>query len=146
MRKAKSLAKSLTDDLVDALGRKWPTTMMNWDTSVNGKFVPWTYVKQALAALDRGDLNGVRACLMRPLTSGLEGGPDVTGIIGHASCSTVSAGTLISWEIKAGADSQSPIQKAVQRNIERHGGIYIVVKDVDQGIEETMQYAGPGEK
>lgn len=145
MRKPKSPAKALTDDFVDALGRKWPTTCMNWDTSMNGKFVPWGYVTQALQALDRGDINGARACLMRPLTSGLIGGPDVSGIVGHAPGAKVPPGVSIGWEIKT-TDSQRPEQKIVQRNIERHGGIYLIVRDVEQGIADTMKFAGPGEK
>lgn len=118
---------------------------MNWDTKMNGKFVPWGYAKQALAALDRGDSEGVRACLMRPLTNGLIGGPDVTGIIGNAPGAIVAPGTLAGWEIKAGDDVQSDEQKMVERNFKRHGAIYILVESVDQGISDLKKYAGPGE-
>lgn len=143
--KPKTPAQSLTDNFVDAVGKLWPTTIMNWDTKMNGKFVPWGYVKQALSALDRGDLEGVRACLMRPLTNGLVGGPDVTGIIGHAPGAAVSPGTLAGWEIKAGDDVQSGEQKIVERNFKRHGAIYILVESVDQGVSELKRFAGPGE-
>ena len=145
MRKPKTPAKSLTDDFVDDLGKRWPNTVMNWDTSMNGKFVPWGYVKQAFVCLDRFDIEGARACLMRPLTSGLLGGPDVTGIIGHAEGSLVAPGTFCGLEIKAGNDRQSDEQIICERNIKRHGGVYIVVESVDQGISELMKYAGPGE-
>lgn len=145
MRKPKTPAKSLTDDFVDALGQRWPHTIMNWDTSNNGKFVPWGCVKQAFACLDRFDIEGARACLMRPVTSGLLGGPDITGIIGHAPGAAVSAGTHVGWEIKAGTDYQKPGQEVTQRNVERHGGIYILVESVGQGMADLAKYAGPGE-
>ena len=144
-RKPKTPAQSLTDDFVDAIGKIWPTTIMNWDTKMNGKFVPWGYVKQALAAIDRRDWDGARACLMRPLTTGLIGGPDVTGIIGHAPGALVSPGTFCGWEIKAGDDAQSDDQAKVERNFKRHGAIYILVESVEQGIAELINFAGPGE-
>lgn len=111
-----------------------------------GKFVPWGYVKQALEALNRRDIEGARACLLRPMTSGLIGGPDITGVIGHALGSSVSPGTHIGFEIKAGDDSQRVEQKICEKNLIRHGAIYILVESVDQGIRDTKVFAGPGEK
>ena len=118
---------------------------MNWDTKFNGKSVPWGYVKQAFAAMDRHDWDGARACLMRPFTMGLIGGPDVTGVIGHAPGSIVAPGMHVGFEIKAGEDTQSDDQKKVERNLKRHGAIYILVESVDQGISDLKKYAGPGE-
>ena len=145
MSRVKSPAKSLTDAFVDAIGKKYPTTMMNWDTKMNGKFVPWGYVTQALACLDRNDINGARALLMRPLTNGLIGGPDVTAIVGYAPGASVAPGTYLAAEIKAGADRQRDSQIAAERNIKRHGGIYILVESVEQGLDDLEKYAGPGE-
>ncbi len=142
--KPKTPAQSLTDNFVDAMGKIWPNTIMNWDTKMNGKFVPWGYVKQALAAIDRRDWEGARACLMRPLTNGLIGGPDITGVIGHAPGATVAPGCHIGWEIKT-TDVQSDDQKRVEKNLKRHGAIYLLVDNVEDGIEDTKQYAGPGE-
>lgn len=143
--RVKSKATALTDDFVEALGRKWPTTIMNWDTKMNGKFVPWGYVKQAVSALDRGDTQSARSLLMRVMTTGLEGGPDVTGIVGHAPGSLVAAGCHIGWEIKTENDRMRESQRITSKNLVRHGGIYIVVESVEQGIQDTMKYAGPGE-
>jgi hypothetical protein len=144
LRKPKSPATALTDNLVDAIGKRWPTTIMNWDTKMVGKFVPWGYVKQALFAIQSRDFERASACLMRPLTSGLIGGPDVTGIIGHAPGATVAPGTYFGIEIKT-TDVQSQEQKQCQKNIERHNGIYLLVDNVEQGIADLMKYAGPGE-
>jgi hypothetical protein len=129
MSRVKSPAKSITDAFVAELGKRWPERLINWATDVNGKAVPWSYVKQAIACLDRGDIAAARACLMRPVTIGLEGGPDISGILSPH-------GRFISWEIKT-TDQQSEQQKLCQRAIEKHGGIYIVVRSVDQGIRDT---------
>lgn len=144
--RAKTPASALTDNFVDALGKLYPTTLMNWDTKFNGKAVPWTYVKQAMSALDRGDIQTARVCLMRPITNGLVGGPDITGVIGHAPGATVAPGTLCGWEVKAGNDQQRDDQIICERNLKRHGAIYILVESVEQGIGDTKKFAGPGEK
>lgn len=146
MRKPKTPAQSLTDNHMTQVSALWPRTVMHWDTKFNGRSVPWAYIKQALSALDRFDIEAARSCLMRPVTTGLIGGPDVTGIIGNAPGRSVEAGRFVSWEIKAGADRQREEQVKCQQAIERHGGLYILVESVDQGIADLMKYAGPGEK
>ena len=113
-----------------ALGDKYGDRIMNWDTKLNGTFVPWAWVSKALACIDAGNLSGARACLMHPVKSGLIGGPDVSGVV-------APTGKLVGWEIKAGRDEQRDTQVNCQRALERHGAIYLVVENVEQGLADT---------
>lgn len=123
---------------------------MNWDTKLNGTFVPWGWVQKAMYAMDRGDLSGAKACLMHPVKGGLLGGPDVTAVAGKCPDSLVAPGTMIGFEIKAeylhGSDRQSEAQIACQKALERHGAIYLVVEDVESGLKGLERYVGPGAK
>jgi hypothetical protein len=132
---------------------------MHWETKLNGTFVPFNYVKKSVTILEgvmasrpemRNILGSAIALLMHPVKSGLIGGPDSTAIIGHAPGATVAPGTHAGIEYKAkyerGHDTQKDQQILCQENIERHGGVYILVESVDQGIADLKKYAGPGEK
>jgi hypothetical protein len=55
-----------------------------------------------------------------------------TGTNGTADISATIKGRSIKLEVKIGADRQSEAQKKYQIDIERAGGIYIIVKDFDE--------------
>jgi len=57
-----------------------------------------------------------------------------TGTNGTADISLTIKGKSIKCEIKIGKDRQSEAQKKYQEDIERAGGIYIIVKDFDEFI------------
>lgn len=57
-----------------------------------------------------------------------------TGTNGTADVSLTIKGKSIKAEIKIGKDRQSEAQKKYQADIERAGGIYIIVKDFDEFI------------
>jgi len=57
-----------------------------------------------------------------------------TGTNGTADISLTIKGKSIKAEIKIGKDRQSEAQKKYQADIERAGGIYIIVKDFDEFI------------
>lgn len=57
-----------------------------------------------------------------------------TGTNGTADISLTIKGKSIKCEIKIGKDRQSEAQKKYQADIERAGGIYIIVKDFDEFI------------
>lgn len=57
-----------------------------------------------------------------------------TGTNGTADVSLTIKGKSIKAEIKIGKDRQSEAQKKYQADIERAGGIYIIVKDFDDFI------------
>ena len=57
-----------------------------------------------------------------------------TGTNGTADISLTIKGKSIKAEIKIGKDRQSEAQKKYQADIERAGGIYIIVKDFDDFI------------
>lgn len=55
-----------------------------------------------------------------------------TGTNGTADISATIKGRSIKLEVKIGKDRQSEAQKKYQADIERAGGIYIIVKDFDE--------------
>jgi len=55
-----------------------------------------------------------------------------TGTNGTADISATIKGKSIKLEVKIGKDRQSEAQKKYQADIERAGGIYIIVKDFDE--------------
>ncbi len=55
-----------------------------------------------------------------------------TGTNGTADISATIKGRSIKCEVKIGKDRQSEAQKKYQADIERAGGIYIIVKDFDE--------------
>jgi hypothetical protein len=57
-----------------------------------------------------------------------------TGTNGTADISLTIKGKSIKCEVKIGKDRQSEAQKKYQSDIERAGGIYIIVKDFDEFI------------
>ena len=57
-----------------------------------------------------------------------------TGTNGTADISATIKGKSIKLEVKIGKDRQSEAQKKYQADIERAGGIYVIVKDFDEFI------------
>ena len=55
-----------------------------------------------------------------------------TGTNGTADISATIKGRSIKCEVKIGKDRQSEAQKKYQEDIEKAGGIYIIVKDFDE--------------
>ena len=60
----------------------------------------------------------------RMISAGIEGQGDITGIL--------IDGRRCEIEIKVGRDQQSDKQKAFQRMIEKHGGVYVVARDKEE--------------
>lgn len=63
---------------------------------------------------------------------------------GTADISATIAGKSVKIEIKIGADRQSPAQKAYQTDIERSGGVYLIVKDFQSFYNWFSQFTNPG--
>jgi len=57
-----------------------------------------------------------------------------TGTNGTADISATIKGKSIKLEVKIGKDRQSEAQKKYQADIERAGGIYVIIKDFDEFI------------
>ena len=55
-----------------------------------------------------------------------------TGTNGTADISATIKGKSIKLEVKIGKDRQSEAQKKYQADIERAGGIYVIIKDFDE--------------
>jgi hypothetical protein len=64
-----------------------------------------------------------------------------TGTPGSADVSATIAGRSVKIEIKYGKDKLSEAQKAYKDSIERAGGVYIVVRDLDTFYEWLMTFA-----
>lgn len=54
-----------------------------------------------------------------------------TGTNGTADCRAIIKGRSISFEVKIGKDIQSDAQKKYQKDVERSGGAYFIIKDFD---------------
>lgn len=51
--------------------------------------------------------------------------------VGVSDLIAVVKGRILAIEVKAGADTQSEAQKAVQAKIEAAGGVYLIARDLD---------------
>jgi hypothetical protein len=68
-------------------------------------------------------------------TSGQRGSADI-------SC-TLAGGRAVKVEVKIGKDRQSIHQKAYQENIERTGGVYLLVRSCDDFLAQFDRYITP---
>lgn len=59
---------------------------------------------------------------------------------GSADISAIIRGRSVKLEIKYGKDRQSDVQKAYQAEVERAGGVYIIVRTFDQFYEWYNQF------
>jgi hypothetical protein len=57
-----------------------------------------------------------------------------TGTVGKADLSVQIHGVRVEMEIKWGKDRQSELQKEYQKRVEKDGGIYVIIKDMDAFI------------
>ena len=60
----------------------------------------------------------------RMISAGIEGQGDITGILND--------GRRLEIEVKVGRDQQSDRQKAFERVIQKHGGVYVVARDKEE--------------
>lgn len=58
---------------------------------------------------------------------------------GSADLSATIKGRSIKIEVKIGADKQSELQKEYQKNIEKAGGIYFIVKNFDDFYNKYLE-------
>ena len=65
-----------------------------------------------------------------------------TGQKGSADISATVMGRSIKIEIKYGKDRQSDDQKKYQQDIERSGGVYLIVRKFDEFVEWYNQFTG----
>lgn len=71
----------------------------------------------------------------RTVRSATPGTADVVGVVESRA---------IACEIKAGRDRMRPAQLLFQQAWERAGGIYLIVRDVDQAMAELRERLGRG--
>lgn len=63
-----------------------------------------------------------------------------SGVRGSADISAMFMGKSYKIEIKIGKDRQSVHQKAYQENIERTGGVYMIVRSFDDFLEQWDRF------
>ena len=63
-----------------------------------------------------------------------------TGVRGSADISALFMGKSYEIEVKIAKDRQSIHQKAYQENIERSGGVYIIVRSMNDFLEQWERY------
>ena len=63
-----------------------------------------------------------------------------TGVRGSADISAMFMGKSYKIEVKIGKDRQSVHQKAYQENIERTGGVYMIVRSFDDFLDQFNKY------
>lgn len=88
---------------------------------------------------------------LRKISAGIDGQGDICGIIGQAATnlffgSRGLGGTMLQIETKAGKDRLSPVQKGFRAMILRHGGVYLVARNVDEVLDGLMALITPKEK
>jgi hypothetical protein len=70
--------------------------------------------------------------------SGTKGSADISSTIPIRINGTI-IGVSVKWEVKIGKDRQSDFQKEYQKNIEKNGGYYFIVKDFKDFIDKYLQ-------
>ncbi len=73
--------------------------------------------------------------------AGINGQADITGIVKVEPYHIHSdMGLRLEIEVKAEKDRQSAAQKAFEKMIKDHGGIYIVARSVEQCLEDLGRW------
>lgn len=75
---------------------------------------------------------------MRRVQAGVDGQGDISGIAG-VKIGGILVGVRCELEVKSGRDAMRQSQKAFQAMISRHGGLYLVCRDVDTALNDLQQ-------
>jgi hypothetical protein len=104
-----------------------------WRQNV-GSGYPVAAVQGAIHALEAGNIALALKVLRnsRPIAFGQAGLPDIDGI-------AAPSGRRIGVEVKFGKDKMRPEQERCREMYERHGGLYIVARDVEQAMDEIKK-------
>jgi hypothetical protein len=126
-------ANGITAKLLIDIPARWPALVRVWRRNV-GSAVPYGTVAQALDLLSAGRVSDASHVLRaaRTVAFGVAGEADIDGVVGPR-------GRRLAIEVKAGNDRQSMPQKAYQRMVVTHGGIYIVARSVEQAIADLAR-------
>lgn len=81
----------------------------------------------------------------RKISAGINGQGDICGIIGQSAGNNYLGGTMLQIETKAGKDRLSPVQKGFRAMIRKHGGVYMVARNVDEVLEGLKAFTAPKE-
>ena len=84
----------------------------------------------------------VTDCIGRPKRVGSIQWIKGTGTNGTADISATVAGRSIKIEIKIGKDRQSDVQRKYQADVERSGGVYLIVKTLDDFLQWYDDFVG----
>jgi hypothetical protein len=127
-------SNELTARLLLELPKRFPMRAIRRNVGMGYPIGP---VKSILEALDRGQVKRAIQAIrqMRPVRFGQPGEPDIEGILGPH-------GRLVGIEVKAGRDRQREEQRTCEIVIRKHGGIYIVARDVEAALEELAEEVG----
>lgn len=67
-----------------------------------------------------------------------------TSVLGAADLSILINGIAWECEIKIGKDRQSQVQKEYEQKIVKSGGVYTIVRDFDEFVEQYKEIVGRG--
>lgn len=70
--------------------------------------------------------------------SGTKGSADISSTI-PININGKKIGVSVKWEVKIGKDTQSDFQKEYQKNIEKAGGYYFIVKSFDDFMNKYLE-------
>ncbi len=123
-----SEANDITAQLLIAIQKRYGRNVLCWRNNT-GRGYGFSVVQAAIQCMKRGDVKGALAFLRRPIAWGVVGSADILVVLGPHS-------RLGGIECKAGADRQSPGQKAWAERVTALGGFYIIAHDVEGAMEE----------
>lgn len=134
-----SEANDITARLLIEIPKRYRNVRV-WRQNTGGG-IGMSTVKQAIALLRTGRIASAISLLSsRPIKWGIEGCGDISGILLKDFGFENLAGIRIEIEIKADKDKQSTEQKAFGAMVIAHHGIYIVVRSVDQCLEDLGKW------
>jgi hypothetical protein len=142
-------SNELTARLLLDLPKRFPMRAIRRNVGMGYPIGPIGDAKRALFALDKRIQNDksvpsyvkstVKNALgmlhTRPVRFGMKGEPDIEGILGPN-------GRVVGIEVKAGKDRQRKEQQIAEIVIRKHGGIYIVAREVEAALEELAEEVG----
>jgi hypothetical protein len=97
-------------------------------------------IKQAIEALRRKSIaEAIGLLSRRPISFGIEGGADISGIL-PIKVGSATLGLRLEVEVKTGLDKMRDSQIAFRVMILAGGGVYVVARSVEQCLEELGRW------
>ncbi len=124
-----SESKLLTANLLLAIPTRYPSVVC-WRNNTGGA-VPVAAAQKAMGLIRSQRYKEAIDALGRVIKFGLAGQADISGF---ATCRNLAV--RIEIEVKAGKDTQSQEQKVFEKVLKEAGGIYIVVREMEQGLAD----------